>query len=90
MPTLSIIPDFEVDENSGLSNRTAVPNRIAEFAFYRTKEALDTRIITALRLRLMLARMPDTFRIFRKSSLAYWLRGNVGSEFRPLRTVGGR
>ena len=79
MPTLSIKPDFDVAENSRLSNRTAVPNRIAEFAFHRTKEALDTRIILALRLRLMLARMPDTSRIFRQSSLAYWLWGNVGS-----------
>ena len=88
MPTLSIIPDFDLVENSCLSNRTAVPNRIAEFALHRTKEAFDTRIITALRLQLMLVRMPGTFRIFRIYSLAYWLRGNVGSEFRLLKTVG--
>ena len=47
---LSIIPDFDVVEDRCLSNRTAVPNRIAEFAFHRTKEALDTCIIPAFRL----------------------------------------
>ena len=50
MSANAIVPDLDVFEYCQLRARAAVPNRIAEFAFHRAKEALNTRNVPTLRL----------------------------------------